>query len=99
MIYTIYYLFGNFIKLPFYLLYILSQSYRWILTSIFSFLITIDQILTGILDDRVIRIKLADLEPIIQKKPSVLSTSSSVEEPSVKTSEEQPSKKRFWRKK
>ena len=50
-------------------------------------------------DDRVIRIKLADLEPIIQKKPSELSTSSSVEEPSVKTSEEHPSKKRFWRKK
>lgn len=75
MIYTIYYLFGNFIKeglsnairvkheemilahlktftkLPFYLLYILSQSYRWILTSIFSSLITIDQILTGILGE------------------------------------------------
>ena len=43
-------------------------------------------------DDRVIRIKLADLEPIIQKKPSVLSTSSSKEELSVNALEQKPSK-------
>jgi len=71
MVFSIYSFFGNFLKIPFYLLYLLSQSYRWILTAIFSSVIYIDEILSGILDDRVIRIKLADLEPIIQKASSV----------------------------
>ena len=59
--------------------------------------------LKEISDDRVIRIKLADLEPIIQKKPSVLSTSSSKEELSVNALEQKPSKtarvKKFFSKK
>lgn len=59
--------------------------------------------LKEISDDRVIRIKLADLEPILQKKPSVLSTSSSKEALSVNALEQKPSKtakvKKFFSKK
>lgn len=71
MIYKIYAFFGNLLKIPFYFLYILSQSYHWILSSIYSFVIYIDEILSGIIDDRVIRVKLADIEPIMQKESHI----------------------------